>query len=163
MKQTSILALTLTALLALAAVAAPEAGTREPLFNGTTLEGWTVLKCEAAVDQGDILLQSGNGLLQTEKMYADFALEFEWKALAEDNWDSGVYFRYDATPADKPWPDRYQINLRKGMEGNCVGMDNAVSEGMIKERDWNAFKLIVQGAAVELWINGKKACKVSGL
>ncbi|NLH42148.1 MAG: DUF1080 domain-containing protein, partial [Planctomycetes bacterium] len=71
---------------------------RVSLFDGKTLTGWTVLNCEAAVDNGDILIVGGNGLVQTEKKYRDFVLEFEWKPLKESKWDSGVYFRYDTVP-----------------------------------------------------------------
>lgn len=136
---------------------------RVSLFNGKDLEGWTVLRCEAKVDNGDILIESGNGLIQTVDKYADFVLEFEWKPLAEDNWDSGVYFRYNEVPKGKTWPERYQANLRKGMEGNVEGIEGAVSKGLIKEHDWNAFKLTVKGSAVELEINGKQAWKADGL
>lgn len=149
--------------LTVAADSEPTNNTRVPLFNGKDLEGWTVLNCEAAVDNGDILIQGGNGLIQTTNKYADFVLEFEWKALAEDNWDSGVYFRYDEVPEGKPWPPRYQANLRKGMEGNVEGIKGASSEGLIKPRDWNTFKLTVTGSAVELEINGKSAWKAGGL
>jgi len=58
-------------------------GKRVALFDGKTLDGWKILKCEAAVDNGHILIKTGNGLIQTEKMYGDFILEFEWKALRE--------------------------------------------------------------------------------
>ena len=155
----------LTAAVALVVLAAqaPETDERVSLFNGEDLEGWTVLNCEATVDDGDILLLSGNGLMQTEKEYSDFVLEFEWKALAEDNWDSGVYFRYDSVPKGRPWPARYQMNLRKGMEGNVDGAEGATSEGMIKEREWNTFKLTVKGDALELEINGAPAWKAEGL
>lgn len=136
---------------------------RVSLFNGKDLQGWTVSGCEAGVDNGDMLIKSGNGLVQTERKYADFVLEFEWKALAADNWDSGVYFRYDEVPEGKPWPARYQVNLRKGMEGNVEGIEGAASEGMIKQGDWNAFRLTVKGNALDLQINGKQAWKAEGL
>ncbi len=163
MKRTCIPLLALTAAAALLVAETPAAGKRVSLFNGKDLEGWTVLKCEATVDNGDILLQSGNGLVQTEKQYADFVLEFDWKGLAEDNWDSGVYFRYTRVPKGKPWPPRYQVNLRKGMEGNVGGLEGASSEGMIKKGEWNTFKLTVRGSALDLQINGKQAWKAEGL
>jgi hypothetical protein len=47
---------------------------RVALFDGKTLDGWTVIKCEATVDDGDILLVAGNGLVQTEKKYGDFRI-----------------------------------------------------------------------------------------
>ena len=76
-----------TALLTSCSIFEP-AEKRIALFDGKTLDGWTIIKCEAVVDNGDILLISGNGLVQTEKKYGDFILEFEWKALRQGKWDS---------------------------------------------------------------------------
>ena len=161
MKRAILASLVLLAFLAAAALAAP--GERVSLFNGKDLTGWTVLKCEATVDNGDILIKDGNGLVQADKKYADFVLEFEWKALAEDNWDSGIYFRYDSVPQNRIWPKKYQANLRKGMEGNVEGLEGATSTGLIKPREWNTFKLTVKGDKAELQINGKDAWKAQGL
>lgn len=134
------------------------AGDRVALFNGKNMDGWSVIKCEAGVRKGSMLIKSGNGLVQSEKMYADFILELDWKKLAEDKWDSGIYFRYDSVPGNRPWPPRYQANLRKGMEGNCQSLRTS-STGLINPDDWNKFKLTVKGSSVELEINGKQAWK----
>ena len=138
-------------------------GKRVALFDGKTLNGWTVIKCEATVDDGDILLTAGNGLVQTEKKYGDFVLEFEWKALRDNRWDSGVYFRYDSVPEERPWPNRYQVNLRQGMEGNVGDLEGAQSEGLVKDGEWNKFKLTVQATKASLEINGKSAWQADGL
>ena len=74
---------------------------RVSLFNGKNLDGWTVMKCEAEVTDGNLLIKSGNGLVQSKKKYRDFVLEYEWKALGENNWDSGVYFRYTSLPENR--------------------------------------------------------------
>jgi acetyl esterase len=136
---------------------------RVSLFDGKSLKGWEVLKCEAEVSEGDILITAGNGLVQTKSQYKDFILEFDWKKLDEKFWDSGVYFRYTKVPKNRPWPGRYQANLRKGMEGNVGGIKGAASTGMIKPEEWNKFKLTVKGADVALEINGKVAWKSTGL
>jgi hypothetical protein len=136
---------------------------RVSLFDGKTLDGWTVIKCKATVDNGDILLVAGNGLVQTEKKYGDFILEFEWKALRDDKWDSGVYFRYDSVPPNRPWPDRYQVNLRQDMEGNVGELKGAESKGLTKDGQWNKFKLTVRGTKASLEINGKHAWEADGL
>jgi hypothetical protein len=143
---------------------AGEAETWTDLLAGKDLSRWDVLGCEAAFqDDGSLLIQSGNGLVQTKEQYADFVLDFEWKALKADAWDSGVYFRYTAVPKGRPWPDRYQTNLRKGMEGNVGELKGATSQGLVKPGDWNRFVLTVQGTAVSLEINGKPAWKADGL
>lgn len=133
------------------------------LFDGTSLDGWTVLNCEAVVDGGDILLVEGNGLVQSEKMYGNFVLEFDWKPLADDNWDSGIYFRYDAVEEGRPWPKRYQVNLKKGQEGNMDSLKGARSTELFKPGKWNRFKITVDGAKVTVEINGKPAWKAEGL
>lgn len=147
---------------------AAAAAERVSLFDGKTLKGWTVLKCEAEVDNGEIFLKAGNGLVQSEQKYGDFVLELEWKALKADKYDSGIYFRYDETmmtDVKRPWPPRYQVNMRQGEEGNVAGVAGAKCErkDLIKAGDWNHFKLTVQGAKAELEINGKPAWKGEGL
>ena len=128
---------------------------RVALFDGKTLDGWDVLKCESEIQDGSILIKAGNGVVQTKKKYEDFVLEFEWKALKDDKWDSGVYFRYDSIPENKPWPVRYQANLRKGDEGNVGGLKYEKPQGLFKNGEWNSFKMTVKGTAVEMEINGK--------
>ena len=135
----------------------------QDLFNGKDLSNWDVIGCEAEVVDGAILIKSGNGLIQTKKRYGDFTLELEWKALKEDRWDSGIYFRYDSVPQGRPWPARYQVNMRKGMEGNVGGLEGAASTGLIKPGEWNRFKLTVLGTTAALEINGKPAWKADGL
>lgn len=136
---------------------------RVSLFNGKDLKGWSILKCEAEVKDGKMFIKSGNGLVQTAKKYQNFVLEYEWKALGEDKWDSGVYFRYTSVPKGRPWPKRYQANLLKGKEGDVGGIEGASSKGLLKDREWNKFKLTVNGSKISLQINGKDAWKGDGL
>jgi len=150
------------ALLTSCAVFAPE-DKSIALFDGKTLDGWTILKCEAEVDDGDILIVAGNGLIQTEKKYGNFILDFEWKALRDDKWDSGVYFRYNSVPENRPWPDRYQVNLQQNREGNIGNLQGANSKDLAKDGQWNKFKLTVIGTKATLEINGKPAWEADGL
>lgn len=133
------------------------------LFDGRSLDGWKVLNCEAVVQDGAILLKSGNGLVQTNKQYGDYVFQFECKALKPDAWDSGVYFRYRDVPDDRPWPQKYQVNLRKGMEGNLVGFEAGKNPIPLDARQWNRFKLTVRGSQASLKVNGRQAWKVDGL
>ncbi|MBN1805365.1 MAG: DUF1080 domain-containing protein [Sedimentisphaerales bacterium] len=138
-------------------------GKRTALFDGKTLDGWTLIKCQAEVNEGDILLVSGNGLVQTEKKYGNFILEFDWKALRAERWDSGVYFRYDSVPSNRPWPDRYQVNLRYDMAGYLDNLRKVEDKSLIKAGDWNRFKLTVCSTTASLEINGKPAWEFDGL
>lgn len=133
------------------------------LFDGKTLDGWDVIGCEAVVQDGAILLKSGNGLVQAQKRYHDFVLEYEWKALHAEMWDSGVYFRYDAVPEGHPWPEQYQVNLRKGAEGELAGFEEGKNPVATKPDEWNRFELTVQGDRASLKVNGKPAWSVDGI
>ncbi len=133
------------------------------LFDGKSLDGWDVIGCEAVVQDGAILVKDGNGLIQAKGAFADFVLEYEWKALAADMWDSGVYFRYDEVPEGRPWPKKYQVNLRKGMEGNIDGFPDGKSTVPTKAGDWNKFELTVKGTTASLKVNGQDAWRVDGI
>jgi hypothetical protein len=139
------------------------AGEPVELFDGKTLDNWDVITCEAEVQDGAILLKSGNGLVQSKKQYTDFVFEYEWKALREDRWDSGVYFRYTEVPAGRPWPKKDQVNLLKGQEGNLVGFKDGVNKVATKPNDWNKFKLTVKGTRAALFVNGEEAWEVDGI
>lgn len=143
----------------------PPSSSQEPivLFDGQSLAQWDVIGCEATIQDGALLLQAGNGLVQTKRKYADFVLDFEWKALHREMWDSGVYFRYSEVPAGRPWPKQYQVNLRKGMEGELVGFQEAVNRVPVTPHAWNRFELTLQGQTASLKVDGKAAWEVSGI
>lgn len=133
------------------------------LFDGKSLDAWVVTECEAEVQDGAILLKDGNGLVRTQAKYSDFVLELDWKALKDDEWDSGIYFRAELPPAPRPWPTRYQANLLKGLEGNVGGVEGAESKGLTKPGEWNHFKLTVVGTKASMEINGTPAWEADGI
>jgi len=140
-----------------------EKGQFVSLFDGKTLEGWKVIGCEAEVQEGAILIKAGNGVVRPDRVFVDYVLELDWKALKADNWDSGIYFRCGDPAGNYPWPRVYQVNLRKGMEGNVEELKDARSQGLTKAGEWNHFRLKVAGTTAELEINGKPAWKADGL
>ena len=143
---------------------AEDAGRRVQVFNGKDFDGWQVLNCEAGVEDGCMVLKDGNGLVCLNDRYDDYILEFKWKARRDAKWDSGVYFRCDL-PADsaRPWPKKYQVNLRQDMEGNVGSLPGAKSEGLVKPGEWNEMKLTVVGPGAKLEINGQAAWEAEGL
>ena len=74
-----------------------------------------------------------------------------------------MYFRYTDVPKGRPWPARYQVNLRKGMEGNLDGFKDGKNGVPTKAHEWNAFVLTVKGNVAELKVNGQSAWKASGI
>lgn len=133
------------------------------LFDGKSLDQWDVIGCEAVVKDGAILIQAGNGLVQTKKQYANYVFECEWKTLHPDKWDSGIYFLYQEVPPGRPWPQRYQVNLRKEMEGELVGSPQGKNPIPVSAHEWTRFELTVQGSSAALKVNGREAWKVNGL
>ena len=130
------------------------------LFDGKTLNGWKVMKCEAEVVDGAIFIKGGNGVLASEKQYADFVFECDWKQLHTNMWDSGVYFRCDLPGEKAAWPKKHQVNMRKGQEGAITGSDAKKASSLFKKDEWNHFKLTVKGKTAELEFNGEKAWSV---
>jgi hypothetical protein len=133
------------------------------LFDGQTLHGWTAEHgCEAAIENGLLVLKAGNGWLRSNHTYTDFILHVEWRALKASNYDAGIFIR--TRPEGKPFPSNgYQVNLFDGNEGNIGNLPGAASSGLIKRGDWNAFEITVVGATVSLSINGKRAYEVGGI
>ena len=142
---------------------APGANYSGSLFDGLSLDGWTAENgCEAAVEDGLLVLKAGDGWLRSDHTYRDFILHVEWKALKPAGYDAGIFIR--TLPEGKPFPDTgYQVNLLQAKEGNIANLPGASSTGLIKPGDWNVFDITVLGETVALSINGKEAYKVAGL
>ncbi|HEX7446749.1 MAG TPA: alkaline phosphatase [Pirellulales bacterium] len=139
------------------------AGVWRSLLNGKDLDGWRVSDCQAVVEDGLLVLTSGEGLVRTNDQFGDFVLELEWKARKDADWDSGIFFRAEAPPPGKPWPTRYQVNLHQGKEGNVGGLPGAESKGLVRDGQWNRFRLSVFGDQAALEINGKPAWRAGGV
>ncbi len=139
------------------------AGFGYPMFDGQSLQGWTVEgDCKIDVVDGLLTLEDGNGWLRSDATFTDFVLHIEWKALKASDYDAGIYIRTLA--GGKPFPKAsHQINLLQGKEGNIGNIPNAESTGLIKPGAWNVFDMIVEGDKVLLEINGRPAYKVAGL
>jgi hypothetical protein len=139
-------------------------GVTTSLFNGKDLSGWHVTRCEAGVEDGSLVLQSGNGFVRTDHQYHDFVLELDWKARKAEMWDSGIYIRSELPGAKgRAWPTKYQVNLAQGMEGNIKDLPGASSAGLVLPGQWNHFKLTVIDKTAVLEINGHPAWKTDAV
>lgn len=138
-------------------------GVTYPLFNGKNLQGWKALHCEAAVEDGKLVITGGDGLLRSESRYRNFVLELDYKPRKGEKYDSGIYFRAEEPEAGKPFPSRYQVNLKEGDELNLIRFPQAKSTGLVKPGDWNHVKLTVLGDRAACEINGKEAWATDGI
>jgi hypothetical protein len=140
------------------------AGFSYPLFDGKTLDGWTIENdCQADVNKGTIRLLEGNGWLRSDHAYGDFLLHVEWKSEKDSKYDAGIYIR--TQPGGSPFPSKgYQLNLLEGKEGACGSLKGATPPpGLIRKGRWNSFDIIVVEDSVSLAINGKPAYRASGI
>ena len=134
------------------------------LFDGKTLDGWKVENCEATVQDGCIFLKAGNGWVRTDRQYKDFVLDIDWKAVKDQKYDSGVYIRAVPPKAKQSWPARNQVNLRQDLCGNIKEIKEAVARvDLIRQGQWNHFRLTVVGKTAILEINGQQAWKLGDM
>lgn len=159
----TLISITITSWATMQTAAEDASGYSMDLLDGQSLDAWVVTGCEAEVQDGVLVLKAGNGLLRTHHRYTDFELELSWRAKNADKWDSGIFFRSEPPPPNQPWPDRYQINLRKGLEGELVDTPAKPPAGLVLDGQWNQFRLLVCGGTAELQINGQPAWKFDGL
>ena len=108
---------------------AADDGFQLALFNGKDLSGWDITNCKVTVEDGALVLAEGNGFVRTNLKYGDFVLELDWRARQASKYDSGIYVRseFPSSQRSRNWPDRYQINLKEGDEGNLGGARSASS------------------------------------
>ncbi len=142
--------------------AAPE-GIRIALFDGSDLSHWRVMGCQAHVEDVLLVGAEGNGLVRSVSQYTDFVLEWKYRPRRAERWDAGVYFRCSDPDPGKPWPRRWQVNLKQGDEGNLVGASTPDCHHLLKPGQWNAMRLTVIGTKARLNINGHPAWEVDGI
>jgi hypothetical protein len=129
------------------------------LFNGKDLSGWApVHEVSFIVTNGNLRLVDGMGWLRTEKQYADFVFEAEWRALAPQ-YDSGFFVR--AGLEGKPWPkDGWQVNLASSALGALVkGYQTVVpaETPRMPLNQWVKFRIEVRGRRITLEVDGERA------
>jgi hypothetical protein len=148
--------------------AGPQAGWRT-LFDGTTMSAWRGYKTEGvpsgwrAVD-GVIVKEKGAEDIMTRDQFANFELNVEWKLAKGGN--SGIFYRgtqeYDHIYWSAP---EYQLLDDANAPDGKDRLTSAAAAyalypppaGVVKPFDeWNATRIIVNGAHVEHWLNGQK-------
>ncbi len=132
------------------------------LFNGKDLTGWVpVHEVTFEVREGNLRLVKGMGWLRTEKVFKDFTLEFECRALVE-KYDSGIFFR--AGLEGKPWPkDGWQVNLRYDAIGGLVKGYRQVEPSATPKlpvNQWIKIRLTVRGKKATLDVDGERSWEV---
>jgi hypothetical protein len=178
-KSTSVLALVMIGAVLAGGVNARGDEGWVSIFDGKTLDGWIQKNGTAKyrVEDGAIIgtteKGSPNSFLCSEKLYADFELEFEVKC--HNRLNSGVQIR--SKTKDPKGDAKYgrvygpQVEIESsGAAGAEAGYvyGEATGRGWLtpKERlkphkhfqdgKWNTYRIVAKGSRIQTWINGKK-------
>src|SRR5690606_32810156 len=143
---------------------ASSAQSGKALFNGKTLDGWTVHGTEKwYVQDGDLICESGPdkgyGYLSTEKQYKNFILTLNFKQ--EANGNSGVFIRstIDGTKISGWQVEVAPLGHHTGGIYESYGrgwliQPDPKDEQHLKQGEWNELKIKVDGDEVTSWLNG---------
>lgn len=145
------------------------AGGWHVLFDGTTLDAWRGWG-SLGIPQGwhilgDTLTKEGEvDDLITRAPFANFELELEWKLGKGGN--SGVFYRgtreydhiYWSAPEYQLLDDAFARDGRSRLTAAAAAYGIYPSPaGVVKPfGEWNTTRILVNGAHVEHWLNGKK-------
>lgn len=145
------------------------------IFNGKDLTGWVQRggKANYQADKGTILgatvLKTPNSFLCTERTYANFILEMDFKVDSKLN--SGVQIRslsypeykngrvhgyqVEIDPSDRAWSGGIYDEGRRGWLNNLK--NNPAARKAFKKGQWNHFRIEAIGSHLKTWINGTPA------
>jgi len=137
----------------------PKTANWQSLFNGKDLAGWQVVnEATFVVTNGNLQLVGGVGWLRTEKQFADFILEAEWRALVPE-YDSGFFIRAGLDGA--PWPKgAWQVNLKDNSLGGLVKGTRTIVPAETPRMPvgkWVRFRIEVRGKRILLNVDGEDA------
>ena len=142
-----------------------------PLFDSKTLDGWKQLggKANYKAEDGQIVGSSvpntSNSFLCTEKHYADFILEYEFKV--DPSLNSGVQVRSNSMadhkngrvhgyqveidPSARAWTAGIYDEGRRGWLNNLA--NNEPARKAFKQNEWNKVRVEAVGDSIKTWLN----------
>jgi hypothetical protein len=140
----------------------------QPLFNGIDLAGWKQFAGKPGtwvVEDGMIVCQgSGGGWLGTEKEYANFEFQVEYRLKAAGN--SGIYIRapkeghisrvgMEIQILDDLDPKYAKLHFYQ-YTGSIYHVVAPNQRATKPAGQWNTMKIRAQNRDVQIWLNGKK-------
>jgi len=160
-------------------VSAAEPGTWVDLFNGKDLEGWVqrggvakyTVRDGAIV--GTTVPKTPNSFLCTEKNYANFILEVEFKV--DPTLNCGVQIRSNSLPDYKGGQVHgYQVEIDPSDRGWSGGIydegrrgwlddlsDNPAARHAFRQNEWNHYRIEAVGNRIRTFINGVPAADLT--
>jgi hypothetical protein len=150
--------------------AATDSGWRV-LFDGHTADQWRAYRGDSLpagwqVVDGALTRVAPAGDIVTREQFQDFELALEWKVEAGGN--SGVFYRVAEAPElETVWqsgPEFQVLDDARHPDGRrpetsagaCYGV-YPTPRGIVRPAgEWNEARIVVQGAHVEHWLNGRQ-------
>ncbi|MBT8180732.1 MAG: DUF1080 domain-containing protein [Eudoraea sp.] len=141
------------------------------LFDGETLNGWTIKGGEAQYEVRDEIIvgitvhNTPNTFLTTDKMYGDFILELDYKV--DSSMNSGIQIRSNSfphyrngrvhgyqveiDPSERAWSAGIYDEARRGWLNTME--NNQKAQQAFKQNDWNHYRIEAIGDTLKTWIN----------
>jgi hypothetical protein len=150
----------LTALFALAGIAAAAEFHFESLFDGKTLDGW---KGEGyVVEDGAIVCTPEGRNLVTERIFANYVLDFEFKLPPGGNNGLGIHYPGKGNPAYAGMEiqvlddtaEKYKDLKDYQFHGSIYTMVPAKKGHLKPVGEWNQQRVTVHGSKVKVELNG---------
>jgi hypothetical protein len=148
---------------ALLGAAAASASDWTPLFDGESLAGWTGDTANYQVLDGVLVCTDKGGLLYTEREYADFEMEFEFKLSPGANNGLGIRAARSGDPAyhgmelqmlDDDAP-KYADLKPEQYHGSIYSLVPAKRGHLKPAGEWNAQRVVCVGDHVKVELNGE--------
>jgi hypothetical protein len=158
-----------------------------PLFDGQTLNGWTFVSKDPAIDaaslwsgKNGVIACTGkpNGYARTNTQFRDYALHFEWRWPGPTAGNSGVFVHLSGE--DKVWPTCLEVQLKSGDAGSVranggskVRELNPAAKDPINVAlrtrgvekpvgEWNRCDVECRGDTIRIHVNGVLENEVTG-
>ena len=133
-----------------------------PSEREAQIQKWTdSMKEHWTAENGELVNDGFGAYATTEKDYGDFELLIEYKTVPKS--DSGVYLR--GCPQVQIWDyteqAKFSIGSDKGSGGLWNNSPGAPGKDPLVLADkpfgqWNSFRILIVGARVSVWLNGKQ-------
>jgi hypothetical protein len=166
------------AVLAAMTLSASADGEWHDLFDGKSLDGWVQRGGHAryTVEDGQIVgstrPNTPNSFLCTERAYADFELEYDFKVHPKLN--SGVQIRSESDPAhNKGRVHGYQVEIDPSDRAWTAGVydearrgwlaplgKNEAAQKAFKQDEWNHVRVRAVGDSIKTWLNDVPAANL---
>ena len=126
------------------------------LFDGSSLDGWTVLgDANWELADGAVSANSGRGFLISEESYGDFELRVEF--WVDEPANSGVFIRC-ADPQSVNDRNSYEAQIydTRGDQYRTGGIVNVAAPNTVINTggQWNTYEITAQGSRLVLILNG---------